>query len=305
MQNFVLLKALGKCGRPVLLEARNERHDQGTADVRRIYRGAWKPNVILCERGIRTFETATRNTCDISAIPVLNELTHFPVILDPSHATGKRSLVPAVSRAAVAIGADGLIVEVHPAPEKGHQRRRAIAGHPAISKNDEGFGAIHCFVEGVEAEGTRCDCGLRRSEVMTQGNVGSKKKDNAETQSSQSQRRDNKSGRLRKCRWGLNWVQQYAKGLVLSPAIDSEVLVERQYIRGFKFVRQANKAGVGEVDFSVPVFSQSLFYRRGFLGYLERDLENSGKHVVDDRLRGTWEIAQQIATFGNHGLTGD
>ncbi|PYT63744.1 MAG: 3-deoxy-7-phosphoheptulonate synthase [Acidobacteria bacterium] len=76
------------------------------------------PDVILCERGIRTFETATRNTCDIAAIPVLNELTHLPVILDPSHATGKRSLVPAVSRAGVAIGADGLIVEVHPAPEK-------------------------------------------------------------------------------------------------------------------------------------------------------------------------------------------
>lgn len=74
--------------------------------------------VILCERGIRTFETATRNTCDIAAIPALQELTHLPVILDPSHATGKRSLVPAVARAGVAIGADGLLVEVHPAPEK-------------------------------------------------------------------------------------------------------------------------------------------------------------------------------------------
>ncbi len=76
------------------------------------------PNVILCERGIRTFETVTRNTCDIAAVAALNELTHLPVILDPSHATGKRSLVPALSRAAVAIGADGLLVEVHPAPEK-------------------------------------------------------------------------------------------------------------------------------------------------------------------------------------------
>ena len=76
------------------------------------------PNVILCERGIRTFETATRNTCDITAVAVLNELSHLPVMLDPSHATGKRSLVPALSRAGVAIGADGLIVEVHPHPEK-------------------------------------------------------------------------------------------------------------------------------------------------------------------------------------------
>src|ERR1022692_38116 len=89
MQNFALLKSLGGCGRPVLLK-----------------------------RGIRTFETATRNTCDIAAVPVLNELTHLPVVLDPSHATGKRSLVPALSRAGVAIGADGLIVEVHPCPEK-------------------------------------------------------------------------------------------------------------------------------------------------------------------------------------------
>ena len=76
------------------------------------------PNVILCERGIRTFETHTRNTCDIVAIPALNELTHLPVILDPSHATGRRSLIPALSRAGVAIGADGLIIEVHPTPEK-------------------------------------------------------------------------------------------------------------------------------------------------------------------------------------------
>jgi 3-deoxy-7-phosphoheptulonate synthase len=118
MQNFVLLKALGKCGRPVLLK----RGLSGT--IKELLMSAeyivahGNPNVILCERGIRTFETETRNTCDIAAIPVLHELTHLPVILDPSHATGKRSLVPALSRAAVAIGADGLIVEVHPAPEK-------------------------------------------------------------------------------------------------------------------------------------------------------------------------------------------
>ena len=76
------------------------------------------PQVMLCERGIRTFETVTRNTCDLAVVAALNELTHLPVILDPSHATGKRSLVPALSRAAVAIGADGIIVEMHPHPEK-------------------------------------------------------------------------------------------------------------------------------------------------------------------------------------------
>ena len=118
MQNFILLKALGKCGRPVLLK----RGLSGT--IKELLMSAeyivahGNPNVILCERGIRTFETETRNTCDIAAIPALNELTHLPVMLDPSHATGKRSLVPAVSRAGVAIGADGIIVEVHPHPEK-------------------------------------------------------------------------------------------------------------------------------------------------------------------------------------------
>jgi 3-deoxy-7-phosphoheptulonate synthase len=76
------------------------------------------PDVMLCERGIRTFETVTRNTCDIGAIAALSEMTHLPVILDPSHAAGKRSLVPALARAGVAVGADGLIVEMHPQPEK-------------------------------------------------------------------------------------------------------------------------------------------------------------------------------------------
>jgi 3-deoxy-7-phosphoheptulonate synthase len=118
MQNFVLLKALGKCGRPVLLKRGM------SSTVKELLMSAeyvvahGNPDVVLCERGIRTFETVTRNTCDITAIPALNELTHLPVILDPSHATGKRSLVPALARAGVAIGADGLLVEVHPAPEK-------------------------------------------------------------------------------------------------------------------------------------------------------------------------------------------
>ena len=118
MQNFSLLKELGKAHRPVMLK-------RGlSSTIKELLMSAeyivahGNPNVILCERGIRTFETATRNTCDITAIAVLNELTHLPVMLDPSHATGKRSLVPALSRAAVAIGADGLIVEVHPNPEK-------------------------------------------------------------------------------------------------------------------------------------------------------------------------------------------
>ena len=118
MQNFALLKSLGKCGRPVLLKRGM------SSTVKELLMSAeylvahGNSEVMLCERGIRTFETATRNTCDIAVVPLLNEMTHLPVILDPSHATGKRSLVPALARAGVAIGADGLIIEVHPCPEK-------------------------------------------------------------------------------------------------------------------------------------------------------------------------------------------
>jgi 3-deoxy-7-phosphoheptulonate synthase len=118
MQNFALLKSLGGCGRPVLLKRGMSSTIKELLMSAEYVVAHGNPNVILCERGIRTFETATRNTCDISAVPVLNELTHLPVVLDPSHAAGKRSLIPALSRAAVAIGADGLIVEVHPCPEK-------------------------------------------------------------------------------------------------------------------------------------------------------------------------------------------
>jgi 3-deoxy-7-phosphoheptulonate synthase len=118
MQNFALLKSLGGCGRPVLLKRGMSSTIKELLMSAEYIVAHGNPNVILCERGIRTFETATRNTCDISAIPVLNELTHLPVLLDPSHAAGKRSLVPALARAGVAIGADGLILEVHPCPEK-------------------------------------------------------------------------------------------------------------------------------------------------------------------------------------------
>jgi 3-deoxy-7-phosphoheptulonate synthase len=118
MQNFALLKTLGRCGRPILLKRGM------SSTVKELLMSAeyivahGNAQVMLCERGIRTFETVTRNTCDIAAIAALNELTHLPVILDPSHATGKRSLVPPLARAGVAIGADGLIVEMHPCPEK-------------------------------------------------------------------------------------------------------------------------------------------------------------------------------------------
>lgn len=118
MENYTLLEAAARSGRPILLKRGMMATIADFLRSAQVILDNGNPNLILCERGIRTFETATRNTCDIAAVPVLNELTHLPVMLDPSHATGKRSLVPALARAGVAIGADGLMVEVHPCPEK-------------------------------------------------------------------------------------------------------------------------------------------------------------------------------------------
>ncbi len=118
MQNFALLKALGRCPKPVLLKRGMSSTIKELLMSAEYITAHGNPNIILCERGIRTFETATRNTCDITAVAVLQELTHLPVILDPSHATGRRSLVRPLARAAAAIGADGLIVEAHLNPEK-------------------------------------------------------------------------------------------------------------------------------------------------------------------------------------------
>ena len=117
MQNVALLKELGRCGRPVLLKRGMSSTIQELLMSAEYIVAHGNARVMLCERGIRTFETATRNTCDLVAVAVLNELTHLPVVVDPSHATGKRSLVPALSRAAVAIGADAIMVEAHPHPE--------------------------------------------------------------------------------------------------------------------------------------------------------------------------------------------
>ena len=118
MQNFALLKRVGKISKPILLK-------RGlAATIKEFLMSAeyivseGNSKVILCERGIRTFETMTRNTLDISAVPLLNELSHLPVVVDPSHASGKRSLVCPLAKSAVAAGADGLLVEVHPDPEE-------------------------------------------------------------------------------------------------------------------------------------------------------------------------------------------
>jgi 3-deoxy-7-phosphoheptulonate synthase len=117
MQNFALLKAVGRTSMPVLLKRGMMSTIKELLMSAEYILSQGNPNVMLCERGIRTFETYTRNTLDISAVPLLNELSHLPVIVDPSHGTGIRSLIKPVSKAAVAAGADGLIIEVHPSPE--------------------------------------------------------------------------------------------------------------------------------------------------------------------------------------------
>jgi 3-deoxy-7-phosphoheptulonate synthase len=118
MQNFNLLRELGKVRKPVLLKRGIAATIEELLLSAEYIMSGGNYQVLLCERGIRTFETSTRNTMDISAIPVLKRLTHLPVIADPSHGTGKRDYVLPMTRASVAAGADGLLVEVHPDPDR-------------------------------------------------------------------------------------------------------------------------------------------------------------------------------------------
>ncbi len=118
MQNFALLQAVGSAGKPVLLKrGMNSTIEEWLMAAEYIAQRG-NLDIVLCERGIRTFETATRNTLDISAVPVAQRLSHLPVIVDPSHSGGRRDLVLPLTRAAIAVGADGVIVDVHPDPAK-------------------------------------------------------------------------------------------------------------------------------------------------------------------------------------------
>lgn len=118
MQNFPLLKAVGKTQKPILLKRGLSATIEEWLMSAEYIMAEGNPNVILCERGIRTFETATRNTLDVNAFPVVKHLSHLPVIVDPSHATGIRRYVPAAAKAGLAAGADGVIMEIHPDPSK-------------------------------------------------------------------------------------------------------------------------------------------------------------------------------------------
>lgn len=118
MQNFSLLKKLGAVKNPILLKRGLSATYQDLLMSAEYILAAGNPNVILCERGIRTYETYSRNTLDLAAVPILQELSHLPVIVDPSHGTGIRKMVPPMAKAGIAAGADGLMVEIHPIPDK-------------------------------------------------------------------------------------------------------------------------------------------------------------------------------------------
>ena len=118
MQNFHLLKEIGKAGKPVFLKRGFSATYVDFLMAAEYILAQGNPNVILCERGIRTHETYSRNTLDIAAVPILKELSHLPVFVDPSHGVGIRKMVPPMAKAAVAAGCDGLMIEVHPHPDE-------------------------------------------------------------------------------------------------------------------------------------------------------------------------------------------
>jgi 3-deoxy-7-phosphoheptulonate synthase len=118
MQNFALLKKLARTRKPILLKRGPSATVKEWLSAAEYLLHGGNENVVLCERGIKTFDSSLRNTLDLAAVALVKEMTHLPIIVDPSHATGKRSIIPACARAALAVGADGVIVEVHPEPEK-------------------------------------------------------------------------------------------------------------------------------------------------------------------------------------------
>ena len=173
MQNFVLLKALGRCGRPVLLKRGMSCTVMELLMSAEYVVAHGNSEVCLCERGIRTFETVTRNTCDIAAIPALNELTHLPVILDPSHATGKRSLVPALCRAGGGDRSRRPDCRGAPCAGESHERRRPVPDDRSIPADDAGVAAVYAALAGGEKEGGgsgfRQPVGGRRTRAVSTG----------------------------------------------------------------------------------------------------------------------------------------
>lgn len=146
MQNFDLLRELGRIRKPVLLKRGMSATIEEFLAAAEYILAEGNPNVILCERGIRTFETATRNSLDLTVVPIIKELSHLPIMVDPSHATGKRSLVPPMAKAALVAGVHGIMVEVHPEPEKALSDGAQSLTIPGFEKLMEEIKTIRAFL---------------------------------------------------------------------------------------------------------------------------------------------------------------
>jgi 3-deoxy-7-phosphoheptulonate synthase len=169
MENYALIEAAAHSGRPILLKRGMVATIADLLRSAQIALDNGNPNVILCERGIRTFETALRNTFDVAAIALLKQVSHLPIVADPSHAAGHRDLVPALARIAVAAGADGLIVEVHPIPEKAWsdgEQSLDFAGFDAMMRSIEPYLALRGPVDSNRALPYREPVAVRAMEVV-------------------------------------------------------------------------------------------------------------------------------------------
>ncbi|MEW6224122.1 MAG: 3-deoxy-7-phosphoheptulonate synthase [Chloroflexota bacterium] len=152
MQNFSLLLACGRAGRPVMLKRGFGATIEEWLMAAEYIASAGNPNIVLCERGIRTFETYARNTLDLTAVPVVHHLTHLPVVVDPSHATGKRWLVKPLAIGGVAVGADGIMVEVHPRPDEALSDAEQQLDFPAFASMMEAVTAVHGHVRDLHGD---------------------------------------------------------------------------------------------------------------------------------------------------------
>ncbi len=152
MQNYSLLTAAGRIARPVMLKRGYGATIEEWLMAAEYIVSSGNPNVILCERGIRTFETYTRNTLDLAAVPLLRHLTHLPIVVDPSHATGKRWLVPPLAVGGIAVGADGIMVEVHPRPEEALSDGEQSLTIPMFVDLSHALAQVHEQVRGLHAD---------------------------------------------------------------------------------------------------------------------------------------------------------
>ena len=163
MENYALLEAAARSGRPILLKRGMVATIGDLLRSAQLILNFGNPNVLLCERGIRTFETALRNTFDAAAIALLKQITHLPVIADPSHAAGRSELVPALARIAVAAGADGLLIEVHPNPDKAWSDGEQSLN---FAEFDAMMAALNPWIELRNLELEQRDTGNEAIEVM-------------------------------------------------------------------------------------------------------------------------------------------